>query len=148
MRSPPALPAFLSRYRTWFIALALLLGAGVSWAVLYPTLGTRQNLAEEEFQKAWLLYQDRKFDAAIEKFSQALVINPQFHWARRFLAQAYYLSGQTAEAIEEFETLARALPHDLTLRARIEWLSLPADGVASASEPSEFLRVVPRMQGY
>lgn len=148
MRSPPALPAFLSRYRTWFIALALLLGAGVSWAVLYPTLGTRQNLAEEEFQKAWLLYQDRKFDAAIEKFSQALVINPQFHWARRFLAQAYYLSGQTAEAIEEFETLVRALPHDLTLRARIEWLSLPADGVASASEPSEFLRVVPRMQGY
>jgi hypothetical protein len=126
--------------------LVLLLGAGVSWAVLYPTLGIRQNLAEEEFQKAWLLYQDRKFDAAIEKFSQALEINPQFHWARRFLAQAYYLSGQTAEALEEFETLSRALPHDLTLRARIEWLSLPADGMTN--EPSEFLRVIPRTQGY
>jgi hypothetical protein len=122
------------------------LGAGVSWAVLYPTLGIRQNLAEEEFQKAWLLYQDRKFDAAIEKFSQALIINPQFHWARRFLAQAYYLSGQTAEALEEFETLSRALPHDLTLRARIEWLSLPAD--SAANEPSEFLRILPRTQGY
>jgi DNA-binding beta-propeller fold protein YncE len=122
------------------------LGAGISWAVLYPTLGIRQNLAEEEFQKAWLLYQDRKFDAAIEKFSQALIINPQFHWARRFLAQAYYLSGQTAEALEEFETLSRALPHDLTLRARIEWLSLPAD--SAANEPSEFLRILPRTQGY
>jgi DNA-binding beta-propeller fold protein YncE len=126
--------------------LVLLLGAGISWAVLYPTLGIRQNLAEEEFQKAWLLYQDRKFDAAIEKFSQALIINPQFHWARRFLAQAYYLSGQTAEALEEFETLSRALPHDLTLRARIEWLSLPAD--SAANEPSEFLRILPRTQGY
>lgn len=146
MRHPPALPVFFSRYRTWLIALVLLLGAGISWAVLYPTLGIRQNLAEEEFQKAWLLYQDRKFDAAIEKFSQALIINPQFHWARRFLAQAYYLSGQTAEALEEFETLSRALPHDLTLRARIEWLSLPAD--SAANEPSEFLRILPRTQGY
>jgi len=146
MLSPPAIPGFFSRYRSWLIALVLLLGAGVSWAVLYPTLGIRQNQAEEEFQKAWLLYQDRKFDAAIEKFSQALVINPQFHWARRFLAQAYYMSGQTTEALEEFETLARALPHDLTLRARIEWLSLPAE--RSANEPSEFLRIVPRTQGY
>lgn len=146
MRHPPDLPVFFSRYRTWLIALVLLLGAGISWAVLYPTLGIRQNLAEEEFQKAWLLYQDRKFDAAIEKFSQALIINPQFHWARRFLAQAYYLSGQTAEALEEFETLSRALPHDLTLRARIEWLSLPAD--SAANEPSEFLRILPRTQGY
>ncbi len=146
MRLVPALPAFASRYRSWLIALALLLGAGVSWAVLYPALGIRQNQAEEEFQKAWLLYQDRKFDAAIEKFSQALIINPQFHWARRFLAQAYYFSGQTTEALEEFETLARALPHDLTLRARIEWLSLPAH--LDATEPDEFLRIVPRMQGY
>jgi len=146
MLLPPPIRGFFSRYRSWLIALVLLLGAGVSWAVLYPTLGIRQNQAEEEFQKAWLLYQDRKFDAAIEKFSQALVINPQFHWARRFLAQAYYMSGQTTEALEEFETLARALPHDLTLRARIEWLSLPAE--RSANEPSEFLRIVPRTQGY
>lgn len=146
MRQPLAFTALFLRHRTWLIALAMLAVSGVSWAVLYQTLGIRQNQAEAEFQKAWLLYQDRKFDAAIEKFSEALLINPQFHWARRFLAQAYYLSGQTAEALEEFETLARALPHDLTLRARIEWLSLPAEG--AAGESSEFLRVVPRTQGY
>ncbi|GAB4435520.1 MAG: NHL repeat-containing protein [Turneriella sp.] len=146
MHLPPAFKVFVAQHRNWFLVLLLLFGAGVSWAVLYPTLGIRQNQAEEEFQKAWLLYQDRKFDAAIEKFSQALLINPQFHWARRFLAQAYYLSGQTAEALEEFETLARAMPHDLTLRARIEWLSLPAESVTN--ESSEFLRVIPRTQGY
>jgi hypothetical protein len=146
MRANPVLAAFVSRYRRWLIAGALLLGGGLSWAVLYPTLGIRQNLAEEEFQKAWLLYQDRKFDAAIEKFSQALLINPYFHWARRFLAQAYYFSGQKSEALEEFETLARAMPHDLTLRAHIEWLSLPAG--ALAQDRQEFLRIIPRTQGY
>lgn len=136
----------LRRYRVALVVLALLVGAGVSWAVLYPVLGIRQNLAEEEFQKAWLLYQDRKFDAAIEKLSQALIINPQFHWARRFLAQAYYFSGQNSEALEEFEALARALPHDLTLKQRIEWLSLPV--TAENTETNEFLRIVPRSQGY
>lgn len=136
----------MRRYRTWIIAAAVVLGAGLTYAVLYPTLGIRQNLAEEEFQKAWLLYQDRKYDAAIEKLSQALIINPQFHWARRFLAQAYYLSGQTAEAVEEFETLARVMPHDLTLKQRIEWLNLPAD--AGGARANEFLRIVPRTQGF
>jgi hypothetical protein len=138
--------SLLLRYRSLLIVLAIVLTAGVGYAVFYPTLGTRQNLAEEEFQKAWLLYQDRKYDAAIEKFSQALLINPQFHWARRFLAQAYYMSGQTSEAIEELETLARAMPHDMTLRNRLEALNL---GEAPQGDGStEFLRVVPRSQGY
>lgn len=136
----------MRRYRSWFVFLAIALTAGLSYAVFYPTLGIRQNLAEEEFQKAWLLYQDRKFDAAIEKFSQALLINPQFHWARRFLAQAYYMSGQTSEAVEELETLARALPHDLTLRNRLEALSLSE--APEKSGATEFLRVIPRTQGY
>lgn len=60
--------SLLLRYRSLLIVLAIVLTAGVGYAVFYPTLGTRQNLAEEEFQKAWLLYQDRKYDAAIEKF--------------------------------------------------------------------------------
>lgn len=139
-------PQVVRRYRIWLIIAAVVLTAGLGYAVFYPTLGIRQNLAEEEFQKAWLLYQDRKYDAAIEKFSQALLINPQFHWARRFLAQAYYMSGQTSEAIEEFETLARAMPHDMTLRNRLEALNL---GEAPQSDgTTEFLRVVPRTQGY
>mgnify|MGYP001456764741 CR=1 FL=1 len=134
------------RYRSWIIAAAILVSAGVGYAVFAPALGIRQNLAEEEFQKAWLLYQDRKFDAAIEKFSQALNINPQFHWARRFLAQAYYFSGQKAEAVAEYETLTRAMPHDLTLRAHIESLSL--SGETATDRGQEFLRVIPRVQGY
>lgn len=134
------------RYRSWIIAAALILFAGVGYAVFAPTLGIRQNLAEEEFQKAWLLYQDRKFDAAIEKFSQALNINPQFHWARRFLAQAYYFSGQKTEALSEYETLTRAMPHDLTLRAHIESLGFASE--AAADRGQEFLRVIPRVQGY
>ena len=134
------------RYRSWIIAAALVIFAGVGYAVFAPTLGTRQNLAEEEFQKAWLLYQDRKFDAAIEKFSQALNINPQFHWARRFLAQAYYFSGQRSEALAEYEALTRAMPHDLTLRAHIESLNLANGGGADRGQ--EFLRVIPRVQGY
>ncbi|MFO1527860.1 MAG: tetratricopeptide repeat protein [Turneriella sp.] len=137
---------FLRRYRIAIIVAALILTAGVGYAVFFPTLGIRQNLAEEEFQKAWLLFQDRKYDAAIEKLSQALNINPQFHWARRFLAQAYYFSGQKAEALTEYETLARAMPHDLTLRAHIESLSFMGEGTTPSE--LEFLRVVPRSQGY
>ncbi|WP_169314431.1 tetratricopeptide repeat protein [Turneriella parva] len=139
------LPGF-RRIRTLIIVAAIVLTAGLGYAVFYPTLGIRQNLAEEEFQKAWLLYQDRKYDAAIEKFSQALLINPQFHWARRFLAQAYFMSGQTSEAIEEFETLARAMPHDMTLRNRLEALNLGE--AAQGDGTTEFLRIVPRTQGY
>ncbi len=136
----------MRRYRTLLITLGVVFSAGFIYAVFYPSLGVRQNLAEEEFQKAWLLFQDRKFDAAIEKFSQALIINPEFHWARRFLAQTYYFSGQTSEALEEYETLMRAMPHDLTLKNRIEALNLSPD--ARSESAAEFLRVVPRAQGY
>lgn len=136
----------LRRYRVPLLFLAVFLSAGLAYAVFYPSLGVRQNLAEEEFQKAWLLFQDRKFDAAIEKFSQALIINPEFHWARRFLAQAYYFSGQTSEAIEEYETLIRAMPHDLTLKTKVEMLNLSPD--TRSESAAEFLRVVPRSQGY
>jgi len=133
------------RLRFLLIVIALLFSAGIAYAVFYPSIGIRQNLAEEEFQKAWLLFQDRKFDAAIEKLSQALLINPEFHWARRFLAQAYYFSGQTAEALEEYETLVRAMPHDLTLKNRIA--ALTSSGI-TAGQANEFLRVIPRTQGY
>lgn len=133
-------------FRALIIVLGVILGLGISYAVFYPTLGIRQNLAEEEFQKAWLLYQDRKYDAAIEKLSAALLINPQFHWARRFLAQAYYLSGQTSEALQEYEALYRAMPHDLTLKNHLDFLSKAGEG--SGPERIEFLRVVPRVQGY
>jgi streptogramin lyase len=136
----------MRRYRNWIVIALVILTAGLTYAVFYPTLGIRQNLAEEEFQRAWLLYQDRKYDAAIEKLSQALIINPQFHWARRFLAQAYYFSGQTSEALEEYETLVHAMPHDLTLKNRIEGLSLPQEVKDEVEQ--EFLRVVPTSQGY
>lgn len=136
----------MRRYRTLLVVLGVVFSATLGYAMFYPSLGVRQNLAEEEFQKAWLLFQDRKFDAAIEKFSQALLINPEFHWARRFLAQAYFFSGQTSEALEEYETLVRAMPHDLTLKNRIESLNLSPD--TRSESAAEFLRVVPRSQGY
>jgi len=137
----------MRRYRALLIILAIAFTGGLAYAVFSPALGIRQNLAEEEFQKAWLLYQDRKYDAAIEKFSEALLINPQFNWARRFLAQAYFYSGQNSQALDEYETLYRAQPHDLTLKAHIEALmgSVGSDEVVSADE---FLRIVPRTQGY
>ncbi|MBS0619652.1 MAG: hypothetical protein JSR44_15815 [Spirochaetes bacterium] len=132
--------------RIWIVLVLTLFSVGVGYAVFAPVLGTRQNAAEAEFQKAWLLYQDRKFDAANEKFSEALNINPDFHWARRFLANSRYFSGEQSEALEEFETLARALPHDLTLKNRIDFLqSVPtADDTAT----NEFYRIVPHTQGY
>lgn len=136
----------MRRYRVLLVLLIVFFSAGLAYAVFYPSLGVRQNLAEEEFQKAWLLFQDRKFDAAIEKFSQALLINPEFHWARRFLAQAYYFSGQTSESLEEYETLMRAMPHDLTLKNRVESLNLSPE--TRSESAAEFLRVIPRSQGY
>ncbi len=138
----------MRRFRTPLLIAALVLTAGLVYAVLYPSLGIRQNRAEEEFQKAWLLYQDRKYDAAIEKFSQALLINPQFHWARRFLSQAYYFAGEKSEALDELETLLRAMPHDLTLRSRIDWLKGSGGNAEGGANQSEFLRIVPRTQGY
>lgn len=137
----------MRRYRVLFIFLAVALTAGLGYAVFSPTLGVRQNLAEEEFQRAWLLYQDRKYDAAIEKFSEALLINPRFNWARRFLAQAYFYSGQTSEALEEYDILYRAQPHDLTLKTHIAAMSSQS-GDGLRENPEEFLRIVPRTQGY
>lgn len=136
----------MRRFRALIVAVTVILGLGITYAVFYPSLGIRQNLAEEEFQKAWLLFQDRKYDAAIEKLSAALLINPQFHWARRFLAQAYYFSGQTSEALEEYEALYRSMPHDLTLKNHLDFLGKAGEG--AGAETMEFLRVVPRTQGY
>ncbi|MCX7632489.1 MAG: tetratricopeptide repeat protein [Turneriella sp.] len=139
-------PKFVLHKRVWLTLLVLALTAGLSWAVFYPVIGIRQNLAEAEFQKAWLLYQDRKYDAAIEKLSQVLLINPEFHWARRFLAQAYYYSGQTDAALEEYAQLVRALPHDLTLRQRIQWLETHPE--TEGEGRLDFLRILPQAQGY
>ncbi|HRP69205.1 MAG TPA: tetratricopeptide repeat protein, partial [Turneriella sp.] len=140
------LSSFFNRHRAWSIAAFVVLSTSLAYAVFAPALGIRQNQADEEFQKGWLLFQDRKFDAAVEKFSQALRINPEFNWARRFLAEAYYFSGQKSDALDEYEALARAMPHDLTLKNHIDALTLSDD--APAEKPTEFLRVLDRTQGY
>ncbi|MBV6493273.1 MAG: hypothetical protein LDLANPLL_01289 [Turneriella sp.] len=138
--------SFIRRFRFFFVALGIIFAASVAYAVFAPALGIRQNQADEEFQKGWLLFQDRKFDAAVEKLSEALRINPQFHWARRFLAEAYYFSGQLSDALDEYEALARTMPHDLTLKNRIEALSSVDEN--QTVKATEFLRVLPRTQGY
>jgi len=132
-------------HRLIVIVSAFLL-LGFAYAVYFPQIGTTQNQAEVEFYHAWLLFQDRKFEATIDRLSRALTLNPQFHWARRLLALTFYHTGQTSEAIAEYIQLSKDIPGDLTIKHRIE--SLMRSQPTQSSPNYQFNRILPRSQGY
>ncbi|MCB1199661.1 MAG: hypothetical protein KDK41_03360 [Leptospiraceae bacterium] len=133
------------KFKFFFISLAAIALAGFSWAVFFPTVGFKQDKAEEAFRQGTLLYTDYMYDAAIEKYLDSLAINPDFYLARRFLGQALYFSGQVDESLSEWKSILDAGVYDPPLRQHIQSLrSFTVD-----EEPNWFYsRSLPNEPGY
>lgn len=96
---------------------------GFGYALLFPTVGFRQNKADEYFRDGLLLYTDYRYDAAISRYLESLSVNPDFSLARRFLGNALYFSGQVDEAASEWKSLLDTGVYDLPLQSHLQALS-------------------------
>ncbi len=74
-----------------------------------PMFRLREQRAYDLFHKALLFYHAQRYEAAREFFYQALSVQPYFHLARLYLGDAYYYTGDWANALEQWEFLDQNL---------------------------------------
>lgn len=111
----------MNRKVRYIIILLALLGAfGFSYAVFFPTVGYKQNKAEDLFRRGYLLYNNYQYDASIEFFLDSLAYNPDFRLSRRMAGQALYFSGRTDEAISEWKVIFENGGYDPSLKLHLQ----------------------------
>lgn len=103
------------------IGLGVLLAGAVATAgilaIEMPRFRMNEEGAKEAFRTAVQYYNHRNYGAAREKFISALEISPDFHLARKFLAQTHYYSGEWNEAMFQWDFIEQTAPGDFPLVA-------------------------------
>ncbi len=61
----------------------------------------------------WHVYQSRDFEGAIERFREALEIDPEFAWAHYYIGMAHLQVGQTDAAVQSLEKARTLYPQQL-----------------------------------
>lgn len=127
----------------FFVALSM----GLGYAIFFPPAAFEKDKAKEEFRKGLLLYNDYDYAASVDFFVQSLSYNPEFLLARRMLGQALYFSGQTEEALNEWQGIFDMGGYDPMLAVHMQNLRSPVTS-PTASENLAFARLLSPQPGY
>ena len=92
----------------------------VEAAELYTQLAATQHEDPDIWQKLGFVYQkQKKFNEAIQAYTQADLLKPDHIWTLKHLAQCYKRSGDYEKALEYFQRVETVQPENLNLLLQI-----------------------------
>ncbi len=94
-----------------FITLVPLFAIPLSY-FQFPFFTSKNTRAQEYFIQGVKSFNEMSYEAAKDFFLKALNVMPDFYFARKFLAESYFLSGEIENALDEYEILKNQYPYD------------------------------------
>lgn len=85
-----------------------------------PYFNVKESNSYDYFIQGVNLFNDNSYKTAQNFFLKSLNIKPDFYFARRFLAESYFLSGELENALEEYDILKNQFPNDEFINYKIK----------------------------
>lgn len=99
------------------VFLSVILALPVTYLRL-PFFQVDEKEAYSYFLQGLSLYNQNSYEASKFFFQKSISIKPDFYFSRRFLADAYFLSGEVDNALQEYSILKNRYPYDEYLDQR------------------------------
>ncbi|MCS7204082.1 MAG: hypothetical protein NZ853_00120 [Leptospiraceae bacterium] len=101
----------LSFFLLFFFFLSLVFAIPLAYHQI-PLFEKGQKRSYEYFLQGVSLFNQNQYETAKFFFLKSLNEKPDFYFARRFLADSYFLSGELENSLQEYEILKEQIPHD------------------------------------
>ncbi|MFN3604095.1 MAG: hypothetical protein ACK4UJ_05230 [Leptonema sp. (in: bacteria)] len=86
----------------------------------FPFFSTKESKSKEYFIQGVRSFNDMSYEASKDFFLKSLNIKPDFYFARRYLAEAYLLSGELENSLDEYEILKNQYPNNEFINYKIQ----------------------------
>lgn len=101
---------------------------------IFPDFRKGKEQARVYFKNGMVYLSNHQYSAAKENFIEALAISEDFHLARKYLSNAYYLGGEWQEALNELEILEKQKKLNQIWKNRAEQLLINIAGYGKKDE--------------